>query len=75
MKKEIRQLKYHSKTHQDLSDVVAKIEKIEAEMQLLRYHQQFELKTSRTKSLDKERKPIFRRSDDQYDFTSVILGL
>ena len=75
LKKEIRQLKDHSKTHQDLSDVVAKIEKIEAEMQLLRYHQQFELKTSRTKSLDKERKPIFRRSDDQYDFTSVILGL
>jgi len=75
LKKDLRQIKDNSKNQHDLSDVVAKIEKVEAEVQLLRYHQQFELKTSRTKSLDKERKPIFRRSDDQYDFTSVILGL
>ena len=75
MRREIRLLKEINKNQQDLSDVLSRIEKIEAEMQLLRYHQQFELKTSRTKSLDKERKPIFKKSDDQYDFSSVILGL
>jgi len=53
LKKDLRQIKDNTKNQQDLSDVVAKIEKVEAEVQLLRYHQQFELKTSRTKSLDK----------------------
>lgn len=45
-------------------------------MQILRYHQQFELKTSRAKSFDKERKPIFRRASGEHeDFSSLILGL
>lgn len=44
-------------------------------MQILKYHQQNTLKVSRTKSLDKERKPIFKREDNQYDFSSIVLGL
>lgn len=30
-------------------------------MQILKYHQQNSIKISRTKSLDKDRKPIFKR--------------
>jgi hypothetical protein len=44
-------------------------------MQILKYHHQNTLKVSRTKSLDKERKPIFKREDNQYDFSSIVLGL
>ena len=44
-------------------------------MQILKYHQQNTIKISRTKSLDKDRKPIFKREDSVYDFSSVILGL
>lgn len=51
------------------------MDRIEAEMQILKYHQQNTIKISRTKSLDKDRKPIFKRDDSVYDFSSVILGL
>ena len=57
------------------ADLLDRKEKIEAQMQILKYHQQNTLKVSRTKSLDKERKPIFKREDNQYDFSSIVLGL
>lgn len=60
---------------QELAELSEKMEKIEAEMQILKYHQQNTIKISRTKSLDKDRKPIFKREDSVYDFSSVILGL
>lgn len=42
-------------------------------MQLLRYQQQFELRTSRSRSLDKDRKPIFRKdSKEQQDFSTIL---
>jgi len=44
-------------------------------MQILKYHQQLSMKNSRSKSLDKGRKPIFKRDNENYDFSSVILGL
>ena len=56
--------------------MVEKLEKVEAEVQVLKYNQQLTLKSSRTRSLDKERKPIFKKgSSENYDFSSVILGL
>ena len=60
---------------QELAEISEKMERIEAEMQILKYHQQNTIKISRTKSLDKDRKPIFKREDSVYDFSSVILGL
>jgi hypothetical protein len=57
------------------ADLLERMEKIEAQMQILKYHQQNTLKVSRSKSLDKERKPIFKRDDTQYDFSSIVLGL
>lgn len=56
---------------QSLSEVMEKLDKIEAEMQLLRYQQQFELRTSRARSFDKERKPIFRK-DSNEDFATIL---
>lgn len=56
-------------------DLLNRMEKIEAEMQVLKYHHQNTLKISRSKSLDKERKPIFKREDTHYDFSSIVLGL
>lgn len=60
---------------QELAEISEKMERIESEMQILKYHQQNTIKISRTKSLDKDRKPIFKREDSVYDFSSVILGL
>lgn len=60
---------------QELAEIGEKMDRIEAEMQILKYHQQNTIKISRTKSLDKDRKPIFKRDDSVYDFSSVILGL
>lgn len=57
------------------AELLERMEKIEAQMQILNYHQQNTLKVSRSKSLDKERKPIFKRDDNQYDFSSIVLGL
>jgi len=45
----------------ELSAVMDKMDKIEAEMKILKYHQQFSLRNSRSQSLDKERKPIFKK--------------
>ena len=60
---------------QELAELSEKMERIETEMQILKYHQQHPTNISRTKSLDKDRKPIFKRDDSVYDFSSVILGL
>lgn len=44
-------------------------------MQLLKFQQQSELRTSRARSFDKERKPIFRKdSKDQPDFAGIEQG-
>lgn len=51
------------------------MERLEAQVQILKYHHQNTMKVSRTKSLDKERKPIFKRDDSQVDFSSIVLGL
>lgn len=51
------------------------MERLEAQVQILKYHHQNTLKVSRTKSLDKERKPIFKKDDSQVDFSSIVLGL
>lgn len=65
IKRDINRLEKQNKVQNNLAEVVEKLDKIQAEMQILRYHQQFELKTSRAKSFDKERKPIFRRSSGE----------
>ena len=45
-------------------------------MQLLRYQQQLDLRSSRARSFEKERKPIFRKnSREEEDFGSVVLEL
>ena len=65
-----------SKKGAEWGEVLEKIDKMEAEVQVLKYNQQLSLKSSRTRSLDKERKPIFKRGhSENYDFSSVILGL
>jgi hypothetical protein len=76
LRREVQQIGQYAKQQQGMSDVFERLEKVEAEMQLLRYHQQFELKSSRAKSFDKERKPIFSRKDSEHeDFSSLVLGL
>jgi uncharacterized protein (DUF3084 family) len=73
LRAEIKRLQV-GKVDREIAELVEKMEKIEAEMQVLKYHQ-FSMKNSRSKSLDKERKPIFKKDMETYDFSSVILGL
>lgn len=81
LREEVTQLVLQGKSsqsqpsHQHSQEIKDKLDKIEAEMQLLRYQQQLELRTSRARSYDKERKPIFKKDRDHEDFGSLVLGL
>lgn len=74
MKGQIRKLaECHNES--DLGELFQKMDKIEADIQVLKYHQQSALKNSRAKSLDKERKPIFKKYSEHFDFSSIIMGV